>query len=380
MKKNNFGCRFLNLAILCLAAAFLAGCFISESDTEGDSLNHSLVLMTWNVHNLFDGKDNGNEYDEFKEAAGWSTEKYLGRIVSLSRAIDTIEPRPDIILLQEVESLKVLEDLALSISGGYSFTHFANNPGAAVGLGILSRIPLLEPRVHSITINGETTPRPVLETKIHFNGDNFVVFTCHWKSKVGGDDATENVRKASARVILRRIRELRESEPELGIIIAGDLNASYDEFYKRGANIICALLPDDPYCAELTGCLGADSEKIESLQKDFIIISKNKPPAPVHFPEGVIVFYSPWTDDLLTGGELKTGTYFYRYNWETIDHFLLSRHFFNNTGLEYERAMVINSSHFVNANGIPVPYNVRTGMGLSDHLPLLLVLRMVSNK
>jgi endonuclease/exonuclease/phosphatase family metal-dependent hydrolase len=371
MKKSLFGSR-----IFCLvAAAFLvfAGCSFFEEKPEEESVDRSIVLLTWNVHNLFDGKDNGFEYDEFKEAAGWSTEKYLGRINSISAAIDTIEPQPDIILLQEIESLMVLEDLAYSLSGGYTWSHFANNYGAALGIGILSRFPFSDSKVHSITIDSDTTPRPVLETRIQTDDGAFVIFSCHWKSKVGGDAATESVRKASARVILRRIRELWENEPELGIIVAGDLNENHDEFYRRGADTICALLPDDPYCVQLTGLLDADIEEIAGLQKDFIVLSKNTPPEPVHFPQGTIVLFSPWMR------ELEKGTYFYRNNWEAIDHFLLSGQFFNKTVWDYQKTMVVNSHSFTNNNGVPVPYNPRTGNGLSDHLPLLLILRPVSD-
>lgn len=372
MKNNYFYCL---IAAFVLEAVLTAGCTASEPEAKAENIEHSLVLMTWNVNNLFDGKDNGYEYDEFLESEGWSKEKYQGRIISLSEAIDTIEPAPDIILFQEIESLAVLEDLALSVKNNYSHIHFANNQGSPIGLGVLSRFPLLDIKVHSITMNGVTAPRPVLETRIQIENDSFLIFACHWKSKLGGDDATENVRKASARVILRRIREFNEKEPELGIIIAGDLNENHDDFYRRGAKTICALLPDDPHCAGVTGIKDAGENEIEFLQKDFLIISKNKPPLPVHFPEKSIAFYSPWTGDLLAGGELKTGSYFYKHNWETIDHFLVSNHFFNNSGWKYENAMVVNTGHFVNDSGLPVRYNPRTGRGLSDHLPLLVLLK-----
>jgi len=385
MKKYCFGCLLFRQSAQCLAAVFvvllvLAGCTFLEQDAEKESESkessgskeRSVNLMTWNVHNLFDGEDNGYEYDEFLESSGWSTEKYLGRINTISAAIGSVDPKPDIILFQEIESLKILEDIALAVSGGYSWSHFANNPEAVLGVGIISRFPLLESRVHSITIGGDTTPRPVLETRIDTGEGEFVFFGCHWKSKVGGDDATENVRKASARIILRRIRELWENEPNLGVIVAGDLNENHDEFYRQGANTISALIPDDPYCAELTGCLDADSGEIAGLQKDFIVISKNKPPRPVHFPEGSVVLFSPWA------GGLQNGSYFYAYNWETIDHFLVSFQFFDNEGLEYETAVIVNNQHFTNASGTPIPYNVRTGAGLSDHLPLLLTLKMAS--
>ena len=352
---------------LALTAILLSGCSFPGSKAQGNAAEHSITLMTWNVHNLFDGKDNGNEYIEFRESAGWSVEKYLGRINSISAAIGSLNPLPDIILFQEIESEKILEDIALSIGGGYLYCHFANNPDASLGLGILSRIPLEENSIHSISINYETTPRPVLETRINFAEGAFVIFSCHWKSKTGGDDATENLRKASARVILRRIRELWEYEPELGIIVAGDLNVNHDEFYRRSGSIVYALLSDDPGCAQLAGF--PDNGR----QTDFIIVSGDKPPVPVHFPLGSITLYSPWMH------ELENGSYFYRNSWEAIDHFLISDHFFGSTGWRYDSAAVINDPPFANNEGKPAAYNVRTGADLSDHLPLLLTLKMAGN-
>jgi len=365
VKKLCFGFRVFLWAGLLV----LAGCAISETKPEEKPVETgTLTLMTWNVNNLFDGKDNGFEYDEYLQSAGWSTEKYQGRVNAISSAIGRIEPMPDIMMFQEIESLKIIEDLARSISGGHTWSFFANNPGAVLGVGILSRIPLADTMVHSITIGSETTPRPVLEARIQAAEGEFVIFVCHWKSKLGGDDVTENVRRASARVILRRIRELWEEEPELGVIVAGDLNENHDEFFRQNSSYVSALLPDDPYCVQLTGCRRPDGEEDAGKQKDFIVISKNKPPLPVHFPKGSVVLFSPWLRDL------ENGSYFYKYDWETIDHFLISGQFFNNDGWEYVKAATADFQPFVNASGVPTSYNVRTGSGLSDHLPLLLKL------
>jgi len=370
--------------VAALAALFLAGCAGCSAPEEEPAGSGDLVLMTWNIHNLFDGEDNGYEYDEFLHSSGWSEEKYLGRINSITDAIGRIDPRPDIIMLQEIESQRVLEDLSRAL-GGFSQSHFAVNPGSATGLGIISRYPLEDVKTHSVTVNEDTAPRPVLEVRVRpqearsvkkgrsqtkseagEDGSNsgesensFIIFVCHWKSKIGGDEETEKTRRASARVILRRIRELRETERDTGVIIAGDLNQNYDEFYRQNASMICSLLPDDPFCAQTA----------DGVQKDFIVISRNKPPVTNHFPEETISFYSPWIN------ELENGSYFYRNDWETIDHFLISEQFFGGSSLQYEKTKIVDIAPFANAAGIPTPYNSRTGLGLSDHLPLLMVLK-----
>jgi endonuclease/exonuclease/phosphatase family metal-dependent hydrolase len=218
----------------------------------------------------------------------------------------------------------------------------------------------------------------MLEAHVHAEAGtdtaSLAVFVCHWKSKLGGDDATESTRRASARIILRRVKELREAEPNLPVIIMGDLNENYDEFYRRSGTVISALLPDDPRAAEFTRLYGLDENdphtatKIAELQKDFIIVSKNKPPSLRYFPDGVLALYSPWA-------EMEDGSYYYRNNWETIDHFLLSPQLFTGSGWDFDRCEVINAPPFANAKGLPFSYNPRTGSGLSDHLPLLLFLR-----
>ena len=108
MKKMYLGCRFVFSVFTAVFLIFCGSCSFTEPKTETLSADSSIVLMTWNAHNLFDGKDDGDEYDEFKESAGWSTEKYLGRVNSISAAIGSIEPKPDLIILQEIESLKIL--------------------------------------------------------------------------------------------------------------------------------------------------------------------------------------------------------------------------------------------------------------------------------
>ncbi|MDR1059271.1 MAG: endonuclease/exonuclease/phosphatase family protein [Treponema sp.] len=339
------------------------------------------TALSWNVQALFDGTETGSEYDDYKSQTGWSAEKYEARLNSFSRAIQELfktgeinqaEGMPDLIGLMEVENLKVLEDLSRRIKGGYNWTCFANTSGSALGIGVLSRLPLVKTRVHSINNDGEELPRPILEVCIEKGGNSLVFFICHWKSKLGGDTATETLRRASARVILRRLRELKEEEPDLPVIIMGDLNENHDEFFRREGKIISALLPDDPRAAELAASEADAAGAEAALQNDFLILSGENPPQSRNFSSG-IALYSPW-ENTLAGG-----SYFYKNTWETIDHFLLTDALFDGRGWEFSSAEAIKNSPFTAASGYPASYNPRNGSGLSDHLPLLLMLKHGGN-
>ena len=381
MKKltvNGTSALFLSAAALVLALS--GGCEIAGEAEKPAEKNDSIVIMTWNAQALFDGTETGNEYDEYRESALWSKEKYTGRLSAIAKAVDGMERGPDVIAIQEVESADVLTDLAARLSArGYGWTHFAGLPGMSLGLGILSRFPLTGTKAHAVMVDGDAAPRPMLEARITpggsaGNGGDIALFVCHWKSKLGGEDATESVRRASARIVLRRIRELAGTEPELPVIIMGDLNENHDEFYRRGGAVISALLPDDPRSAELAGFYhmaeGEDGLAPDEPQKDFIVLCKSKPPAARYFPDQVLTLYSPWSH------ELRNGSYYYKNAWETIDHFLLTAPLFDGTGWEFEHCTVVDTAPFTTAAGFPSAYNPRTGSGLSDHLPLLLFLKM----
>ncbi|MDR2717538.1 MAG: endonuclease/exonuclease/phosphatase family protein [Treponema sp.] len=375
-------------AVVLLALAVgCAGCNQPGTEEKAPVKSDSIAIMTWNVQALFDGVDEGTEYDDYRESTGWTPEKYRGRLNVIAGAIGGMGRKPDIIALQEIESALVTTDLAAALSAqGYGWTHFANIPGMSLGVGLLSRYPLTGAKSHSVNIDGDIAPRPMLEVRIntaaHAAGDetgaggsSLALFICHWKSKLGSEDATERTRRASARIILRRLRELMETDPDLPVIIMGDLNENHDEFYRRSGTAISALLPDDLRAAEFTGLYGLDDDDpniaaiIGERQKDFIILSKSKPPATRYFPAGVLTLYSPWA------AELQDGSYYYKNDWETIDHFLLSPQLFNESGWGFESCEVVNSPPFVSAKGFPVAYNPRTGSGMSDHLPLLLLLK-----
>ncbi|MFP3089575.1 endonuclease/exonuclease/phosphatase family protein [Treponema sp. TIM-1] len=325
----------------------------------------TVSVAAWNVQALFDGIETGNEYGEYTPSSGWSEEKYRARLSFLSQGVDQLAA--DILALLEVENPQILETLASETGGKqtYSWTFFANNPEASLGIGVLSRFPFTKTKTHSAVYGTEATPRPILELWLLPDGQPLVLFICHWKSKLGGDKNTESLRRASAWIINRRMEEIQQENPGVPVIILGDLNENHDEFYRQRGSYLSALLPDDPTAAESASQIPAGAR----VYDDFLIISGEKPPRAEHFPSGSRAFYSPW------GIELSQGSYHYQDDWETIDHLLLSEALFDQLGWDFDSCQVMAQEPFLNAQGYPNAYNPRTGLGLSDHLPLKLVLR-----
>jgi endonuclease/exonuclease/phosphatase family metal-dependent hydrolase len=339
-----------------------------------------LRMATWNVQALFDGTEDGHEYEEYVDSAGWTREKYRARLNNIAHALDSLEETPDILALIEVEKSQILEDLANDYlkEYGYHWTFFGDNDGASLGIGVLSRFPFTLTKVHSLSNQGTVIPRPVLEVWVAVEEKPLALFLCHWKSKLGGDAKTEDARRSAASIIARRASDIQRETAAAGdagvpVVVMGDLNENYDEFYRRGNRAVTALLPDD------SGAAALSSDRAESaLCTDFLVISEEKPPAARYFSEGdgwafaPAVFYSPWSS------ELSGGSYHYQGVWETIDHFLLNAPLFDGAGWDFDSCTVINADPFITANGYPALYNPKTGNGLSDHLPLFLTLRLLS--
>jgi len=366
-----------HVMIFFLGIFVLAGCGVFPAAGKTGETPEFFTAALWNVQALFDARETGKEYGDYLEAAGWTQKKYAARITAVSQAVlQMVQPdkagagsdtTPALIGFVELENLSILEDLARGelSKHGYLWTAFAAIPGAPLGVGFFSRFPFSDIRAHSITVGKETAPRPVLEARVEPGGKPLVFLLCHWKSKLGGDIATEAQRRSSARVVQRRLRELKESEADTPVIVMGDLNENHDEYYRHSGKVLCALLPDDPDAALL-------AYRSSTAAQDFLVISGEKPPRAVSFPKDVHVFYSPWER------EMTEGSYYYKNTWETIDHFLLSDSLFDGRGWVFDSSQVLNRAPFSGSDGSPNTYNPRSGRGLSDHLPLLLCLRDLS--
>jgi endonuclease/exonuclease/phosphatase family metal-dependent hydrolase len=363
---------FSNISLI-LALCFFAGCdsFSSFKEslakTSGDS---AFAIATWNLQAIFDGSDDGIEYEEYSAKSGWTAEKYKARLNTLAKAALSLVDGgglPDAIALIEVENSKVLTDLSGDYlkKYGFKYTFFTGHPGYSLGVGFLSRFPITKSSSHSILNGGAVLPRPIAEIWLEPGGHPLVVFVCHWKSKLGGEEYTEALRRDAAKVLNRRITAIKTENPLAGIVVLGDLNENHDEFFRTGESFVTALLPD----TEEAAIIAEKSGYLSGENQSFLIVSGEKPPGTNFFPNSDVVLYTPWEN------ELQGGSYYYQKKWETIDHFLLSASLFDGAGWEFQSAYVCDVEPFTNSAGTPAVYNARTGSGISDHLPMVLKLK-----
>ncbi len=329
-----------------------------------DSSQNQIVIMSYNTQNVFDDVTNGSEYPEFNPSvSSWGTGEYNTRLSNLAEVIRRSCVRgPDIIALQEVENHHVVEDLVENyLKGmGYKYIAVTDTPDSAIQLGILSRFELDKVVVHGIYMDGKIIGRPILEASVLTGKNSFYIFNNHWKSKLGGPEETEPSRIEAARLLSRRILELKLEDKNVEIIALGDFNENWDEQRRINSAYNTALIPlEDCSSGKSIGiiCIGEGKNDFQ-LEKNL---------------DNLIVF-SPWR-----GYVERSGSYEYNNVWDTIDNVMLTSSLFDNINLKYESFNVVANDFMLTSQGYPNKWKTNTGYGYSDHLPILLTLDFVNN-
>ncbi len=344
---------------------------------EKSSSLSGIQIVSWNMQAFFDGSEGGGEYAEYTAKAGWNEEKYRARLQSVKQALVQWLPEgPDVLALLEVENIQVLKDIATALQPHYQYCSkiFTSSANSSIGIGVLTRLPVIKSTAHSVILEGQGVPRPVLEIELQICEESLVLFVCHWKSKLGDLNETETLRQAAAAIVHRRIEEI-EHEQQSGnskkaYLVLGDLNENFDEFSRQQEEYLTALLPDSEAAFQLARSF-VTTEATGAYKNSYLLITSQKPPVARYF-EGQIILYSPWYDSIWHG------SYMYQSNWETIDQVLIPYSLLDGTGWEYASFSVADCAPFTNAGGAPDGYNPRLNKGLSDHLPILVQLKKVN--
>lgn len=297
---------------------------------EPSGKNH-LSLATWNVQTFFDGKKDGCEYSDFMKGDNWSIEKYEVRLNRLCNVITQLDC--DVIVLEELENEGIIYDISNRLAGNawnqkknWNYACFAKNPGSSIGCGILSRFELSDLKIHNLdirTIEKQPSMRPIMEVTINSGNKKVQLFVNHWKSKSGGAEESEIWRDLQENLLCSCINNLEEENPYF--LICGDFNRDVLEFRKTEKGIV------NLRC----GNYGCKDELLNSCWFD--------------------------SDGNLISGQ---GSYYYKDNWERIDHIFTSQNFV------LENFEVFSNGEWCTEEGIPKSYKIFTGEGYSDHVPL----------
>ncbi|MBR6342184.1 MAG: endonuclease/exonuclease/phosphatase family protein [Treponema sp.] len=342
---------------LTLSLAFMAGgcsnqlAKLAQDKDGGSSYSGSqsvLSVVNWNLQTFFDANKSGLEYSDFQKTANWNSQKYGERLQRLGQAISQLDA--DLYIFEEIENEDVIYDISNELAANghnwnqrkfWNYSVFAKDPGAAIGIGILSRYPLSDVKSHSMDIrihpSAQPSARYILEATASINDKPLIILANHWKSKSGGEEKSQIWRDWQENLLGKRLAELKnENDGSLpACIICGDFNRDATEFF-------CNLKNQPFYLSDQENTIlrfaGFDDT-------------------------GYISVNSLWFTDSASFASEK-GSYYYDDKWERIDNIFTAGDI---RVIDFEPC---SNPPWASAQGIPIAYKIYSGQGWSDHLPL----------
>lgn len=304
-------------------------------------------IAFYNLENLFDTIPNNPQGRDLeftpKGQRQWDSRKYNAKLEKLSYAISqfttpTTPYGPAIIGVSEIENRAVLEDLVSRPAlkpWGLQIVHHDSPDARGVDVGLLYNPRFF--RVENVTNHRlaavSFATRDQMCVVGSLRGQRIGVIVNHWPSRLGGQERSEPNRVAAAELSKHIADSLWQIDPEMGVIIMGDLN-------------------DDPMDRSCAKVLGAKRDN-----KD----------VPAHG------FYNPWWKKLDEG----IGTLAYQSQWNLFDQIIISGNLAKapEDRWHFYRADVLNREFLKDTEGTRVGYPLRTFAsgswlnGYSDHFP-----------
>lgn len=304
-------------------------------------------IAFYNLENLFDTIPNNPEGRDLeftpKGSRQWNGTKYWSKISKLARAISSFTSKttpngPAIIGVSEIENRSVLEDLVNDAQikpWNLQIVHHDSPDARGVDVGLL-----YNPRYFKVT---NVTNHRLTEVKFRTRdqmcvtglllGQPLSIIVNHWPSRLGGQEQSSPNREAAARLCKHIADSLWNVDPNMGVIIMGDLN-------------------DDPQDKSCAVELGAKRDRKDVAEHGF---------------------YNPFWKKLDEG----IGTLAYKSSWNLFDQIILSGNIANapDDRWHFYRADVLNRDFLQDTQGNRQHYPLRTyasGVwldGYSDHFP-----------
>lgn len=317
-------------------------------------------IAFYNVENLFDTLDDPYKNDDDflpKGSYNYTPRVYQKKLQNIARVISglasdkeskyQIPGGPAIIGLAEIENASVVYDLTQQPAlkdRNYRILHFESPDQRGIDVGMIYRpdmFTVLGARSLYVDITNDKSKsrtRDILYASGILAGDTIHILVGHWPSRSGGEAASMWKRERAARVCRNVIDSLQKIDPEVKVVVMGDLN-------------------DDPVSPSVARTLGAIGD-----------IDKVKPTS----------MYNPWTAFYKKG----IGTLGYNDSWNLFDQIIVSGGWItgNSKGWKYHKAEIYSRQFLVSQFGKYKGYPHRSFSGskwmdgYSDHFPTLIYL------
>lgn len=341
-------------AILCFFASLFGCCRGSLAQVNESS---TISFLFYNVENLFDCEnDSLTNDDEFTPDGDrrWTTSRLRAKIDRIAKVIVSAGKwnAPVCIGLCEIENRAMLEMLIHHESlekFGYKIIHKDSPDERGIDVAFLYRPQVFKPydfEAIPVIVDGDASfrTREILQVSGLLNGcDTLHFWVNHWPSRYGGVAETAQHRIIAAKALRAAIQRIQRLNQTAKVVCMGDFN-------------------DQPDDRSISTELLAASGKANSNGSDLINLSNE------------------WLrQDVKT---LKN-----KYSWELFDQWIVTRSFLESGRCyQYVRSAIFAESYLLENDtqfGGLKPKRTYVGYkyqeGFSDHLPIVLQLRVKGN-
>lgn len=235
-------------------------------------------LLTYNLQRFsYEDRDQDGQKDNFKPEA------QIAPLLGLLQ-----KSRPDVLAVQEMgdpAAFGIFTQRVAAAGLDYPYHDYFIMAESSVGLAVLSRFPITARRPitnETYTIENETLPvaRGFLAVDIMVNPDyRFRLVVAHLKSKLYHPLGQTEMRRNEARLLNKNVRRMLNKDPELNLVVVGDMNDSITSAALReligNPPVLADLRPVDSV-GDLWTHFWAYQESYERL--DYILVSQGMQP------------------------------------------------------------------------------------------------------
>ena len=231
------------------------------------------TVGSFNLFRLFDDDD-----DPARDDAVVSEEEYLLRQAKIAAYIIDVMGAPDILAIQEVESLTVMQDLAATIASfdpgvNYSAHLIEGNDVGSIDVGFLVRDNVQVLAVTQLgkdellSVDGSLLhdrPPLVLDATVN-NLFPISVMVLHMRSLGGIEtERTQLKRYEQALSVAQKVQDIQTANPDVNLVVIGDFNAfEFTDGYVDLAGILKGdFIPEQSAVCSLVECLDVVSPNL----------------------------------------------------------------------------------------------------------------------